>query len=71
MKPAATLTAFGIGLAAVFGAAYAVGGAVPPIGDPAPASAPSVTSTSTSTSTPDTSNSHFEQQHPIDNHSTR
>jgi len=36
VKPAATLTAFAVGLAAVFGAAYTTGGAVPALTDPAP-----------------------------------
>ena len=37
MKPAATLTAFAVGLAAVFGAACTTGAAVPALTDPAPA----------------------------------
>ena len=63
MKPAATLTAFAAGLAAVFGAAYAVGGAVPPVTDPPPAAVTphDPTPTGAPGTTPD---GHTQMQHP-------
>lgn len=64
MRPAATLTAFGLGLAAVFGAAYAVGGAVAPLSEPPPVSIPHAPA-------PDAPGGHNEQQHPTGNPPSR